>query len=116
MHVLTTRGGELVSFVEPFCDDPGCPGCAGMVGLDSTRLVVLATVADRPDIDTTALVSAAIGFLKRRGWVDNDPDLIAEIAFDMANESAEVASRYPPGTKVRAGFDRDTDEWTITTG
>ena len=114
MHVLTTRGGELVSLVKPLCDDRGCTGCAGLIGLDSTRLVVLATVADRPDIGTTALVSAALGFLKRTGWVDNDPDLIAEIAFDMVDDSAELASRYLPGTKVRAAFNRDTDEWIIT--
>jgi hypothetical protein len=114
MHLLTTRSGELVSLVEPLCDDPGCTGCAGLVGLDSGQLVELATVTDSPDTGTSALVSAAVGFLKRTGCVDKDPEVIAEYALDMAALSTEVASWYPPGTKVRAAFDRDTDEWTIT--
>ena len=113
MHVLTTRGGEVVC-LEPVRDEPGCTGSAGLVGLDSAQLVEFASVADRPDIGTTALVSAAAGFLKRTGWVDQDPEVIAEYALDMMALSTEVAGRYPPGTKIRAAFDRDTDEWLIT--
>jgi len=116
MHVLTTRGGELVSLVGPLCENPTCPGCGGLAGLDSAQLVGFATVANRPDISTTELVSAAAGFVERTGWVDRDPELVAEVAFDMADETAEVAGWYPPGTRVRAAFDRDTDEWTITAG
>jgi len=67
MHLLTTRSGELVSLVKPLCDDRGCTGCAGLVGLDSAELVDFATVVDRPDSGTTALVSAAVGFLERIG-------------------------------------------------
>jgi hypothetical protein len=114
MHLLTPRSGELVSLVKPLCDDPGCTGCAGLVGLDSAHLVELATVAERPDTGTTELVSAAAGFLKCTGWVDKDPEVIAEYALDMAALSTEVASWYPPGTRVRATYDRDTDEWIIT--
>jgi streptogramin lyase len=114
MHLLTTRSGELVSLVKPLCDDRGCTGCAGLVGLDSAELVDFATVVARPDSGTTALVSAAVGFLERTGWVDKDPELIAEYALDMAALTTEVARGYPPGTMVRAPFNRDTDEWIIT--
>jgi hypothetical protein len=114
MHLLTTHSGELVSLVEPLCDDLGCLGCAGLVGLDSAQLVEFATVVDRPDSGTTELVSAAVAFLKRTGWVDKDPEVLAEYALDMAAATTEVAHWYPPGTKVRASFNRDTDEWTIT--
>ena len=114
MHLLTTRSGELVSLVEPLCDDPGCPGCAGLVGLDSAQRVELATVADRPDMGATELVSALVAFLKRTGWADKDPEVTAEYALDMAAVCTEVARSYPLGTKVRAAFDRDTEGWTIT--
>jgi hypothetical protein len=114
MHLLTNRSGELVSLVEPLCDDPGCPGCAGLVGLDSARRVELATVADRPDMGATELVSALVAFLKRTYWADKDPEVIAEYALDMAAVCTEVARSYPLGTKVRAAFDRDTEGWTIT--
>ena len=114
MHLLTSRSGELVSLVIPLCDDPDCPSCNGLVGLDSAQRVELATVADSPDTSTTALVSAAVGFLKRTGWVGNDPDVVVDYALDMAALSIEVASRYPPGTEVRAAVDRYTYEWTIT--
>jgi hypothetical protein len=76
-----------------------------LVGLDSAQLVGVATVADRADTGMEALVSAAVGFLKRTGWVVKDPEVIAEYVLDMADLCAAVANRYPLGTKVRATFD-----------
>jgi hypothetical protein len=104
MHLLTPRSGELVSLVKPLCDDPGCTGCAGLVGLDSAHLVELATVAERPDTGTTELVSAAEGFLKRTGWVDKDPEVIAEYALDMA----AYTPRSPAGTRRGPRSERPT--------
>ncbi len=113
MHVLTTRGGELVSAAGPVCDYDNCTECAGLAGLESGHLIDRATVADRDDITLEDLEAATADFLKRTGWIDVDPELAAELAHDMAANATEVASRYEPGTQLRADYDRQTDLWTF---
>jgi hypothetical protein len=114
VRVLVARGGELASIVGPVCSQPGCTDCSGLAALDSGVLIDAATVAERPDVTTSELQSAAVRFLKVTGWADMaDPELTAELARDMADQCAEIAGWWPVGTRVRASFNHDIDEWTI---
>lgn len=111
MHVLTTRGGELVGLFGPLFDEPGGP--VGLAGLESAHLVETATVADRADVTLKGLETAATDFLQRTGWAAVDAALAAEVATAMAADVADIASDYPVGTRLHATFDLCTDEWTI---
>ena len=99
MHVLTTRGGELVSIAGPLCDNNNCTECASLAGLESGYPVDVATVADRADMTTSELEAAAAHFLKITGWADVDPELAAELATDMASDAAEIAAGFPPAPR-----------------
>ena len=111
MQVLVTRGGELVCPTGPICDRDNCE-CAGLAGLASGHLIEMATVADRDDVTFEHPEAVATGFLEYR-WGDAlGPELTAELAHDMAAQTAEVASWYDPGTQLRADYDRRSDEWT----
>ena len=112
MHVLTTRGGELVSIVGRSATTTAAP--SALLGRAGIRLPVdVVTFADC-DVSTGELEAAATHFLHITGWADVDAELAAELARDMPDQAAEVASWYPPGTRVRAQFDHGTGEWTFT--
>ena len=113
MHVLVTRGGQLIGITGPICDRNDCTDCAGLAALEGAYLVDSATVADRDEVTFEHLEAAATEFLEYR-WGDAiDSELIAELARDMAAQAAEVASWYEPGTQLQADYDRRSDEWTF---
>ena len=114
MHVLTTRGGELVALVGPICDNPDCTGCRGWAALDSTRLVEYAVVADRDDIIIIDLELAATAFLEHTGCTKVDPERCAQLAADMAFGAAEIAAGYPIGTRLAAAYSSADDRWSFT--
>jgi hypothetical protein len=114
MHVLVSRGGQLVAVVGPICDDPDCTGCSGFTALDDRQHVEAATVADREDVTLEHLRAAAADFLQRAGWTDVDPEVCAGLALYMAMEAAEIAQAYPVGTRLHADYDRATDVWAFT--
>ena len=107
MRILTGRGGEPAACFGPVLD------IATLAGLESLCPLDAATVADRDGGTLDQLTAAAVSFLQRTGWTD-DAELIAELAADMADMATQVAADYPVGARLRAQFDRDTDEWTFT--
>ncbi len=112
MRVLTTRGGELATVFGPICDDPDCDCARGAVGLDSRYPIESVAVADRDDVSLDDLIAACVGFLRQTGWAEGfGPDATAEVATDMAAEAAEIASRYPLGTRLRPRFDFAAELW-----
>jgi hypothetical protein len=113
MRVLVGRGGELVSTSGPVCDYPDWVDCCGLVLLDCGRMIQVATVADRPDVTFEDLEAATRHLVKIAGWTAVAPDLAAELAHHMAANAAEIAAQYPPGTQLRADYDRESDEWTF---
>lgn len=87
-------------------DDCACHH--GLAGLDSRCPMI--TVANHPDMTLGQLTSACADFLSGAGWEDEG----GEIAAFMAADAAQIAARFPVGTKLRASFDHTLDDWRFT--
>lgn len=117
MHVFVTRGGELCALVGPICDNDTCTDCAGWAALESGHRVEAVTVADRPDLTPADIEAAATRYLQTTGWHTPGTPLTTEHAVvidDMTTGVTVLAASYPAGARLRATFDRATDEFVFT--
>jgi hypothetical protein len=110
MHVLTTLTGQLVCPAGPITD-----GWAAhhMTALATGGRVQTILISDRDDITVEQIEAQATEFLQMTGWADaaHDPQLIAEVAHEMAANCVEVASDYDVGDLLHAEFDVAAGEW-----
>jgi len=110
MRVLAGRGGELAAPFGPICDDDDCACHHGLAGLDSRCPIETITVANLPDLTLQQLTAACADFLAGAGWDDEG----GEYSAFMAGEAAQIAARFPVGTRLRASFDYTACDWTFT--
>ena len=103
--------GELAVTFGLVCHNPNCGCDRALTGLNSAKASTTVMVRDL-DIDIKGAVQAAIGFLHHSGWAEGlDAARILTMAMDLIDESVEVAASYPPGTVLRAVYDRADECW-----
>lgn len=106
--------GELAVAFYIGCRNPDCGCDRALIGLNSSKGSTTVMVRE-VDITLPDALIACRAYIERAGWDEllcgNNPHRVTELVDHLMADSAQVASRYPVGTVLRASCNHDTGQW-----